>query len=210
VTDKEALNMTRSLLKKEGIYSGPSSGAAVIGAIKYASKLSKPEKILILLPDSGNRYLSKVFNDDWMRENRMLDEESHGTIQDLLHAKRKREVIAVTPEESAESVIRKMRTHGISQFPVVRGEHLIGIIGESDLLHPFFEGKVRAEDRIEPLVRKDPPRLDPDASIERLSEIFESSSCCVVLRQAQVIGVLTKIDLITFLAERMRKEGAHG
>ena len=80
VSDQEALNTTRKLLKREGIFAGPSSGAAVMGALKYASALEKPEKIMIILPDGGNRYLSKVFNDDWMRENCMLETSEFGSI----------------------------------------------------------------------------------------------------------------------------------
>lgn len=209
VTDQEGLLMTRSLLTREGIYGGTSSGAAVVGAIKYARALKKPERILVILPDSGNRYLSKVYNDDWMREHGMLsDAEGMGLVADLLSDRRPREVISINPHETAESVIRKMKTYGISQFPVMKQNELQGILSESDLIHPLFEGKLSSGDSVEKFVRTNVSRLTPKDTIARLAEVLESGQSCVVEKEGKVVDILTKIDLISFLSERMKKEKA--
>ena len=84
IEDKESFLMTRSLLTKEGIYAGGSSGAAIVGAIRYAEKLKEPKKILVILPDSGNRYTGKIFNDDWMRDNGYVDSPYNATVKDVL------------------------------------------------------------------------------------------------------------------------------
>jgi len=209
VTDKEAYNLTRDMLTKEGIFSGSSSGAAVYGAMKYARALSKPEKILVILPDSGNRYLSKVYNDDWMRENSLMEEE-FGCIADILKQKRAVELISVEPNESASSLIRKMKTYGISQFPVVKNNELVGIISESDLIYPLFEGKLNGDDPIESIVRKNVSTVYPDDSVSKLTHIFESGNSCVVMQHGKVIGIVTKIDLISFISDRMQKETSNG
>ena len=147
VTDKESMNMTRTLLKKEGLYAGPSSGAAVFGAVKYARALEAPENILVILPDSGNRYLSKVFNDDWMKENSMLDD-SFGNIEDILSQKHFPEVISISPDDTAESVIKNMKTYGISQFPVVKNKKLIGILKKSISFSLYLKAKLRVMIRL--------------------------------------------------------------
>ena len=160
------------------------------------------------MPDSGNRYLSKVFNDDWMRENGMLDEGlGFGIIDDLMKQKRGREIITIEPGDSAESVIRKMRTYGISQFPVVQKGKLMGIVGEADLIHPLYDGDIKTEEPIEPLIRKNFSQVSPEDSISKLAEILESGNSCVVMSENKIDGIITKIDLISYLSERMKKEG---
>lgn len=206
VSDFESLNTTRKMLVREGIYSGPSSGAAVAGAIKYASALEKPENILIILPDSGNRYLSKVYSDDWMRENMMLDTLGFGVIEEVLDHKKNREVITVAPNESLESVIRKMKTYGISQFPVLEGNNPMGIIGESDLVQPFFEGKVKGTDEIRQFVRTNFSKLTPKDPVDKLTQVFESGNSCVVMSEGKFVGILTKIDLVSYLSERIKSK----
>ena len=203
VTDKESMLMTRKLLTKEGIYSGPSSGSAVVGAIKYARGLKHPEKILIILPDSGNRYLSKVYNDDWMRENFMLDED-YGLVEDILSHKRIREVITVSPSESAESVIKKMKRHGISQFPVMKDKEIFGILGEVDLIHPLYEGKIKASDSVESLIRKNYEELDLKDPVSKVMQVLDSKSVCLIVDSGKVVGIISKIDLISYLTERMK------
>src|SRR5260221_3684508 len=127
VDDKECFLMTRDLVRLEGLYVGGSGGAAVAGAIKYAKTLKKKENILVLMPDSAQKYLSKIFNDDWMRENGFLEEEQGlGTVRDLI-GKAPQKLVTTTSKEKVSDVIGKLKSLGISQVPVVDGGKLVGI-----------------------------------------------------------------------------------
>src|SRR5512143_3101390 len=117
VDDKECFLMTRRLTREEGIFAGGSSGAAVAGAIKYAEKSGKKENILVLLPDGPSKYLSKIFNDEWMRQNGFLDEpDPLGTVADLLKRASGRKVITAHRGEPIRKVIGLLRDHSISQI----------------------------------------------------------------------------------------------
>src|SRR3954464_12125565 len=135
VDDKECFLLTRELVRQEGIFCGGSSGAAVAGAIKYAEQLGDVKKnIVVLLPDSAQKYLSKIFDDEWMRSNGFLEEEDPlGTVRDLLGAKRQRPIISAQKGDTLKSVITTMKEHGISQVPVVDKGRLSGLVSELDL-----------------------------------------------------------------------------
>ncbi len=134
VNDKECFLGARELTRTEGLFTGGSGGRAVAGAIKYARAYPEAKTILVVLPDSGSRYLSKVFDDDWMRENSFLDDGArHGTVADLV-AKRQEPLVAADPGDSVMAVIRQMKSHGISQIPVLEGGKLLGMIVEVTLL----------------------------------------------------------------------------
>ena len=120
VDDKECFLMTRELVRQEGLFVGGSSGAAVAGAIKYAEMAKRKENILVLLPDGAQKYLSKIFNDEWMRENGFLDEpDLLGTVSQLLRSRPERPLVTAKMGVRVRDVIALMRDHGISQLPVV-------------------------------------------------------------------------------------------
>src|SRR5580693_7413443 len=127
VDDKECFLMTRDLTRLEGLFVGGSGGAAVAGAIKYARQVDKPRKIIVFLCDGGNKYVSKIFNDDWMRENGFLDDEPGlGTVRDILHAGERKKLATASPTSKVREVIATLKSLGISQLPVVEGGKLRG------------------------------------------------------------------------------------
>jgi cystathionine beta-synthase len=138
VDDRESFAMTRRLVREEGLFCGGSSGSAVAGALKSkrVAALAPGEPAVVLLPDSGNRYLSKVFDDTWMRENGFLtDERAEVTVAEVMQSRKIPSLITATPAERMTRVVELMRTYDISQIPVVDGQGaLIGIVTEVDLL----------------------------------------------------------------------------
>lgn len=205
VDDKECFLMTRELVRHEGLYVGGSGGAAVAGALKYAKMLdeqgAKKENILVLLPDSAQKYLSKIFNDDWMRENGFLgDEDSLGTVRDLLkpgHA-----LVTAGSTAKVREVIEKLKTTGISQVPIVDGNKLIGIVAEVDLLRHLVSGSGTLDSAVGPLVEGDYATVTPDTKIELLQGVLTDAKVAIVLEAEKVVGIVSKIDLIEFLAKR--------
>jgi len=206
VNDKECFLMTRDLVRREGIYCGGSSGAAVAGAIKYAEMAAKKMKIVILLPDSAQKYLSKIFDDNWMRQNGFLEPEPIGTVADLLAAKGPGSVITTSASDKVREVIIKMKAHGISQLPVVRDRNLIGVVSELDVLRHIVEAGHSPEDTIESLVEADFATVTPATRIALVSDLFGQGGILVVLDGDQIVGVITKIDLIDYLAKRIPEQ----
>ena len=136
--------MTRELVRQEGLYVGGCSGAAVAGALKYAEMSKRKENILVLLPDGAAKYLSKIFDDKWMRENGFLDEpDPLGTVAQLQRSKKPRPLISAKRGDHVREVIALMRDNGVSQMPVLEpgGHGLAGIVAEVDLLNYLVKGE---------------------------------------------------------------------
>jgi cystathionine beta-synthase len=207
VGDKETFLTTRRLVREEGIFCGGSSGTAVAAALRYARDLGPERLVVVLLPDSGSRYLSKVFDDDWMRENGYLQTGwATATAAEVLAPKGLREVITARPDEPVAAAVGKLKTHGISQLPVLGpAGDLLGVINEVDLLNYLVLGdRHRPTDPIGPLVHGDVATIAPDAPLESLMALFVNRQVAVVTENGQVTGVLTKIDLLDYLASQSR------
>jgi cystathionine beta-synthase len=207
VDDKECFLMTRELVRQEGLFVGGSSGAAVAGAIKYAEMSKRKENILVLLPDGAQKYLSKIFDDKWMRENGFLDEpDPLGTVAELLRAKKQRPLVRTQLGEKVRDVIGLMRDNGVSQMPVMDkdGKRLAGIVAEVDLLKHLVEGEGGLDAPIDALVESDYATVTPATRVHLLRNIFNDAAIVVVEERDTIVGVITKIDLIEFLAERRR------
>lgn len=199
VDDKECFTTTRDLVRLEGLYVGGSCGAAVAGAVKYARQTQKKENILVILPDSASKYLSKIFNDDWMRENGFLDESALGSVNHLLKAKSD-EIITASPHDRVRDVIARMKAHGISQLPVTEDQRLLGAVAEVDLLRYLVSGEHSLDSPVGPLVENDYATASPHTSIENLQSLLNAARMAVVLDDGKIVGVVTKIDLIDYLA----------
>ncbi len=205
VTDKECFQMTRALARQEGLYTGGSGGAAVLAALRYAEQIDRPAEIVVLLPDSATRYLNKIFDDEWMRENGFLDpEEELGTIRDLLGNKHP-QVWTVTKGDKMRDVIALMKDKGISQVPVLDGGQLAGIVTESDLLDLILkEGTGALEMSVAGVVSDAYEVADPDAPVGLFNHVFGQGKVIIVWERGEVRGLITKIDVIDFLAHRRR------
>jgi cystathionine beta-synthase len=208
VNDKECFLTTRELVRREGIYCGGSSGAAVAGAIKYAEGITRKVNIVVLLPDSAQKYLSKIFDDNWMRQNGFLEPDPIGTVADLIAAKSAGAVITAEAGDSVGAVITKMKAHGISRLPVLRDGKLIGVVAEIDVLRHMAEAGHSPEDAVEALVEADFATATPGTRIALITELFGQGGIIVVLEDDRVLGVITKIDLIDYLAKRIPQHRA--
>ncbi len=203
LSDKACFTTTRALARQEGIYTGGSGGAAVAGAIRYAEMIDRPANIVVLLPDSAGRYLETVFDDEWMREHGFLDpEDGLGTIRDLLGNKHP-EVYTVGRQAKVHEVIRLMKDRGISQVPVLDSGHLLGVVNESALLQLMLEkGADGLEAPINSAISEAYEVADPDAPVGLFNHIFNQGKVIVVWERGEVRGLVTKIDVIDFLAHR--------
>jgi cystathionine beta-synthase len=201
VDDKECFLTTRDLVRLEGLYVGGSGGAAVAGALKYAQQTKKTENILVVLPDAASKYLSKIFNDDWMRENGFLENTGLGVVAELLKGKGD-EIITASPTDRVRDVIARMKAHGISQLPVVDGGKLLGAVAEVDMLRYLVSGEHSLDSALGGLVESDYATVSPRTSIENLQGTLQGARMAIVTDDGKIVGVVTKIDLIDYLARR--------
>ncbi len=205
VDDRECFLMTRDLVRMEGLFVGGSCGAAVAGAIKYAKASGRKENILVMLADGASKYISKIFNDDWMRENGFLDDESPGlgTVKDLLtHKGGPAKVETAASKDSILTVVNKLKTFGISQLPVVDDERLRGLIHESDLLKALVSGKTQ-DTPIAEMIESDYATVTLATKVELLKNVMNDAKIVLVMDGASIVGLISKIDLIDFLAQRV-------
>jgi cystathionine beta-synthase len=206
VTDKECFVMARQVATKEGLLVGGSSGGVALTAIDLAKKVGKNNTIVTIFPDSGTRYLSKFYNDEWMKDNGFFDEEfSLGTVREML--KDRKEVILAQVSDRVSQVINKMKKYDISQLPVLNKGKLAGIVTEVDLLKYMVTGRHRLNDSIKSLVETNYLKASWNTPLSDLSQKFsatESNVAIVLDNGEKVAGIITKIDIIDFLAKRFR------
>jgi cystathionine beta-synthase len=207
IDDKECFLMTRDLTRLEGLFVGGSGGAAVAGALKYAKHFGRAgQKILVFLADAGHKYMSKIFNDDWMRENGFLDEAPGiGTVRDLLLTANRagRELVVATPSSKVRDVVDTLKSRGISQLPVVEGGKLKGIVAEVDLLRHLVSGHKTPDSPIGELVEGDYATVTPNTKLELLQSVLSEAKVAIVQEGDQIVGIVTRIDLIDFLSREI-------
>jgi cystathionine beta-synthase len=208
VNDAQSFVMARRLAREEGIFGGGSSGAAVHVALQLARELGKGKTVLVPLPDGGRAYISKFFSDEWMRDNGFPvnggEPVSSATVRDVLGGRRG-EVISARRTDRVEVVVKKLKEHDISQMPVVDDAgRAIGMIHEYDLLNFLIEGKHRLSETVEPLVQPLQGVVTSDTPVGKLRDIFNDDNVAVVKEGDKVTGIVTKIDLIDFLGQRLK------
>jgi cystathionine beta-synthase len=201
VNDRECFAMARRLAREEGIFAGGSSGGAVHVAANLARELGRNHTIVVLLPDSGAIYLSKFYDDQWMKESGFFEPEAgERSVADLL--RRKSHVLyTAAPDEEVGACIARMKREGISQMPVISaGGEPLGMVHEVDLLDALFEGRADRADRVEGLATPLQGVITPEADIEALRAILAADNVAVVVQGGKVNGIITKIDLIDYLS----------
>jgi cystathionine beta-synthase len=215
VGDKETMLMTRRIVREEGIFGGNSSGAAVAGAIKYANERDLgPEKtVVVLLPDNGSRYLSKVFDDNWMRENQFLESNwTDTTIAAVLERKGVHSLITASCQDNVGDVIAKLKSADVSQLPVTgRRGQLMGVVTEVSLLNYLLMNSGATQTKLEEAagtINTNVSTLNATTPLETVMSMFSTTKLALVTEALEggeaddkrVIGIITQIDLLDFLA----------
>jgi cystathionine beta-synthase len=208
IDDEESFATARELLRKEGILGGSSTGTLVAGALRYCRQQTKRKRVVTFVADTGNKYLSKMFNDFWMAEQGFIHRPPHGDLSDLIsHRYEAGEVISVGPDDTLLTAFKRMRDSDVSQLPVVdSGGRPVGIIDESDLLvkvhrdPTHFNGPVKnaMTDRLE--------TLSPEANIKDLLEVFDRGRVAIVMDNDKFLGLITRTDLLSYLRLHMPKQ----
>ena len=211
VSDADSFEMTRRLAREEGLLVGGSCGMAVVAALDVARRLG-PEAtdalVVVLLPDGGRGYLTKIFNDRWMASYGFVDSRGGATVVDVLRGKGASlpDLVHTHPGETVRDAIQILREYGVSQMPVVNAEppvmagEVSGSVSERDLLQAVFSGKARLSDRVEQHMAAPMPQVGGGESLDVARHALEEADAVMVLVDGKPAGVLTRHDLLGFLA----------
>jgi len=204
VTDKESVEAARALLAKEGILAGSSSGTLLAAALHYCRAQTRAKRVVTLVPDSGNKYLSKVYNDYWVIEQGLADRKLLGNLSDLI-ARRfdAGGTVTVGPDDTLLIAYNRMRGADVSQLPVVKDGHIVGIIDESDILAQV-EGTdavraARFAQSVKSAMATELRTVQVSDKLQALPPLFERNEVAIVLEGDKFVGLITRIDLINHL-----------
>lgn len=201
IEDKESFVMTRRLLTEEGIYAGGSSGAAVVGAIRYAESLEESKRILVILPDSGNRYTGKIYNDKWMNDNGYSDYSNDITAQEMLHQiGRTNKLIRLQDDKSVSNAVEIMKANSISQLPVFKDDTLIGFVSESKLTNMLFEGAISTQDNINLAISIDYEIVSEDIKLQIIKDkLIAGKTIFIADNGGNINSIVTFSDFVDYL-----------
>ncbi len=202
VTDKESFLMCRRLTREEGLFVGGSCGTAVAGALRYADRMRDNDVMVILLPDTGERYLSKIYNDDWMRENGFLTPDRI-TVRYVLQSKAKnvQQLIAIDPSTTVGKALDLFKEHDVSQLPVIEKGRAVGTVIDNDLMSAVLEDNSRIDLPVSKLMEPAFPVIGVGAPIEHAIDFLKKKDSAVLIEEEhKIIGILTRYDVIEYLA----------
>jgi cystathionine beta-synthase len=199
ISDREAFATARELLNKEGILAGSSSGTLLAAALRWARAQSTPKSVVTFVCDSGNKYLSKMYNDFWMIDNGYLETPHRGDLTDLIARKHaESQTVTVKPSTSLAQAYRQMKLYDISQLPVLDGDRLVGLLDEEDLLvHVYRSGGF--EGTAGDVMTRDVRVVEAGQDLTRVLEILERGMVAPVVRDGRFQGLITKIDVLNHL-----------
>jgi cystathionine beta-synthase len=199
IPDSESFEVARELLRREGILAGPSTGLLVAAALRYCREQSKPKRVVTFICDSGSRYLTKLFDDTWMRDQGLISGDSYGDLRDLIS---QRVIISVGPDDTLTTAYTRMRAHGVSQLPVIEGGELRGIIDEWDLLHAVNRDGASFSSQVRGIMTTALDTIESSQDISTLVTLFERDLVPIIMHEGRFVGVVTKIDYLNYLRKQ--------
>ncbi len=206
IPDREALEVARELLRKEGILAGSSSGTLIAAALRYCREQSAAKRVVAFVCDSGNKYLSKMFNDFWMIDQGFIERESKGDLSDLISRRHQEQAtVTVAPDDTLLVAYGRMKLYDISQLPVLDAAgRVAGIIDESDILLAVFRDEAQFEKPVSSAMITRLETVQADQPFDALLPIFEHDHVAIVLQGEKFLGLITRIDLLNHLRRRMK------
>jgi cystathionine beta-synthase len=203
VNDRESFDVARRLVREEGLFCGGSSGSNVHAALQVARKLGAGKTVVTVLPDSGTRYITKFLSDAWMRDHGFTEKGPElGLVEDLLKG-RQREIITARSDEPISAVVEKLRKFGVSQIPIVDGSGKpVSIVHEVDLLRGLHHNTATAASPVSGIAQPIGGLIYPKGRLEELFKIFETDQVAVVVDAGKIVGIISQIDLIEYMARR--------
>jgi cystathionine beta-synthase len=204
IPDAEAFRTCRELLAREGIIAGTSSGTLLAAALRYCREQKSPKRVVTFVCDSGNKYLSKVYNDYWMLDQGFIQREHRGDLRDLIsrpHAEHA--AVTVNSTETVMAAYRRMKLYDVSQVPVMQDGRIIGIVDEEDILVEVVANPAHFNEPVTGAMARHLVTVPADAPVAQLMEIFKRGMVAIVMQDNEFLGLITRIDLLNWLRRKL-------
>jgi cystathionine beta-synthase len=203
ISDRESFLVGRELLVREGILAGSSTGTLLAAALRYCREQTEAKRVLTFACDTGNRYLSKMFNDIWMRDQGFIETGGHGDLRDLIaRPYASNDTITIGQDEPLANAYKRMKIYDVSQLPVMVDDQIAGILDESDLLLAVAESASRFEDPVSSAMVSELTEIDVNAPVSELMPIFARDFVAIVKDGTKFLGLITRVDLLNHLRRK--------
>jgi cystathionine beta-synthase len=203
ISDAESLNTARELLKKEGILGGSSSGTLVAGALRYCRDQKTPKRVVTFICDTGNKYLSKMFNDYWMADQGFLQRGGYGDLRDIISRRADESaVVSIAPDDKLMTAYARMKLYDISQIPVLDGDSVIGLIDEFDLLAAVQDDPAKFREPVRSAMTQRLETVALNTPLTSLMNTFNKGHVAIVVDQGRFWGLVTRIDVLNYLRHK--------
>jgi cystathionine beta-synthase len=203
ISDGESFGTARELLKREGILAGSSTGTLVAAALKYCREQSEPKRVVSFACDTGNKYLSKLFNDFWMEDQGFIERESYGDLRDLIGRPHgQRATITVSPSDVLTTAHNRLRNAGFSQLPVMEEGRLVGVLTEDAIIRFVFGHPDLMHSPVRNAMQTAYIQLDKDTSVNNLVAMLQVQPYAAVVDEDQFLGLITRSDVLNYLRKQ--------
>jgi cystathionine beta-synthase len=200
IDDAESFRTARELLAKEGLLAGTSSGTLIAAALRYCREQTEPRRVVSFVCDSGNKYLSKAFNDYWMFDQGLLKRKAYKDLRDIISRPYEEGgTVTVTSDDTLTTAYARMKLNDVSQLPVMEADQIVGIIDESDVLLAIYEDRNRFTDPVRTAMTTGLETVPVAANIEELLPVFDHDHVAIVKEGEHFHGLITRIDLLNYL-----------
>ena len=204
IADEESFTTARALLRQEGILAGSSSGTLVAAALRYCRESTTPKRVVTFVCDSGNKYLSKMFNDFWMRDQGFLSGPPQGDLRDVMgRSLEKGAVVAVSPTDTLLVAHGRMKMSDVSQLPVLEGDRIVGLLDESDLLLAATRDQAAFRRPVRDFMSTRLTTVPVGTPIESLMPTFDQGMVAIVVDGERFLGLVTRIDVLNYLRRKL-------
>src|SRR6202790_4399193 len=204
IPDKESFEAAREFLRKEGIFGGSSSGTLFAAALHYCREQSAPKRVVTSTCDSGNKYLSKMYNDIWMAEQGFIIRKQYGDLRDIISRRyQDGSVVTVGPSDTLLTAYNRMRIADVSQVPVLDQGKLVGLLDESDVLVRVQDGVGSFREAVRTAMTDRLETLQPSATIDAVPNVFDSGQVTIVMDGTEFVGLITRVDLLNYLRRKV-------
>src|ERR1700738_2805127 len=203
IPDKESFEAAREFLRKEGIFGGSSSGTLLAASLHYCREQTSPKRVVTFACDSGNKYLSKMYNDIWMAEQGFIIRKQYGDLRDIISRRyQDGSVVTVGPSDTLLTAFNRMRIADVSQVPVLENGELVGLLDESDLLVRVQDGGGSFREPVRAAMTDRLETLQPSESLDAVRKILDSGKVTIVMDGAEFVGLITRVDLLNYLRRK--------
>lgn len=204
IPDQESFAAARELLRSEGILGGSSTGTLLAAALRFCRAQTTPKRVVSFVCDTGTRYLSKVYNRNWLIDQGLISRPTYGDLRDII-ARRYEEgsVISVALDDNLQTAFQRMRYAEISQLPVIENGRIVGLIDESDLLLRVQGDQQGFKESVASAMTEALETLRPEDSLSALQQVLESGLVAIIADERGFHGLITRFDLLNYLRKKI-------